>query len=107
MKKSKFVTDLTRQCSRVGEKLVAATSQLLLLPVCSLFVATIVAGRVNVLVTTYVAASIKGTVLTTISVGELRTAIKEGFMSEADVHAEIGEVYFMMIMILALLSEYK
>jgi len=41
MKKSKFVTDLTRQCSRVGE---------------------------------------------------LRTAIKEGFMTEEDVHAEIGEV---------------
>lgn len=45
--------------------------------------------------------------LTTISEGELRTAIKEGFMTEADVHAEIGEVYFMMMMTLALLSEYK
>lgn len=41
MKKSKFVVDLIRQCSRVGE---------------------------------------------------LRTAIKEGLMTEADVHAELGEV---------------
>ena len=116
MKKSKFVTDLTRQCSRVGEKLVAVMSQLLLLPICSLYVVTIVAGRVNVLITTYVASSIKGIAywsltfvcLTTFSVGELRTAIKEGSMTEADVHAEIGEVYLMMMMmILALLSEYK
>lgn len=41
----------------------AATSQLSLLPVCSLYIAAIVASRVNVLVTTYVAASIKGIVI--------------------------------------------
>jgi len=42
--------------------------------------------------------------LTTFSVGELRTAIKEGFMTEADVHAEIGEVYFMIMMMMMILA---
>jgi len=64
MKKSKFVADLIRQCSRVGND----TSLLYHACLVLFFI-----GRLFL-------------------VGELRTAIEAGVMSESDVYAEIGDV---------------